>query len=355
MAERGVVGQKSGTAHNMARARDIQLERWCRTRLIASQLCRRVGGAGTASHPIRILARIPSAGPRARKVGETGQPRLSRGRPRSFAQTFAHPGRSTLRAHCSGENGFHSFRTLTMSSLPSPTPPRSRFDLDDASPPLFEAATKEEAGPLPPKRGELEYRSSIYSIRCPTICPSTPSQQGASASTSTPKEVRRAFLLSKPVFRHLLSTIIRSIFLLLSIVAWGISSTSLRRQGKTSVLPYLSLIFLVVGLLQIYYIYRAARQLYLPFRRRHLRTLPHLQRQLDPRTTDGKTVDYAPRGLVKTFERWVLFYRPAQVLPAAPLPPIPMYSRGTRDLDAVTLEVLADRAASQGVALSCEC
>ncbi|ORY78847.1 hypothetical protein BCR35DRAFT_325352 [Leucosporidium creatinivorum] len=181
----------------------------------------------------------------------------------------------------------------------------------------------------------------------------TTSSSDCTLSTASPKEVRRAFLLSKDVFRPLLSTILRTIIFLLTLIAWGISSALLRRQSKSSVLPYLSLIFLVIALLQTFFIYRAARQLYLPFRRRYLSTLPHLRRQLDPRTTDGKTVDYAPKGLVKQFERWCLFYKPEQVLPPAPLPPIPMYSPGVaRDLDAVTLEVLADRAVSQGVAPS---
>lgn len=166
---------------------------------------------------------------------------------------------------------------------------------------------------------------------------------------------------------------IRLTLCLLLIIAWAVvghisqrataaaaaSSSETDSTGSSgpsfSFLPWCSALFAFLLVVVLFYIRRASAAVYLPLRRQRLARIPRLQRQLDPRWTDGETMLYGPRGFRNLVERWLLGLRAEVVLPVARMPSCPGYDGAVaQGLDQGTVEFMTQRAVARGIAPQCE-
>lgn len=257
-----------------------------------------------------------------------------------------------------------------------PTPPLTPLPLARAS----------------PKCGEFEFRLSQHqrhSLSPPAAAqPATALDQSTSSSLASNQSVwsvhswlstSSSYFPAEEVMSPAVGLLLRAATLILIVVGWivvanaaaiqagkstttttdsssdGSGSDAGAAKTKFALLPWCSALFAVLFAVNVFYIRRSLARVYLPFRRAHLSTMPHLQRQLDPRWTDGTTLLYRPKGFAKVFE-WSLGLRPEVVLPVAPVPAVPAYEAGIviGGLDESTVYFMTERATREGVAPNCE-
>ncbi|GAA5971866.1 hypothetical protein JCM11641_001548 [Rhodosporidiobolus odoratus] len=200
---------------------------------------------------------------------------------------------------------------MLVPSPASPLPtPRSLFSSSSASP---EASLCVHSVPASPRKcGEIGYHcpsepspvpdwSLWSSTPLPPVLPSTPPPAN----------------LTLPPFRRPLFGFILCVALMVStVVAWITAGIVLsRKKSNKGVTPWVTALMALVLVVELWYMWRAAKRLYVPIRRRQLET-------------DPSGLERAGKGR-RLVERYCLSVKAADLTPAAPpFPPAPAYPAG---------------------------
>ncbi|GAA5910800.1 hypothetical protein JCM5296_003374 [Sporobolomyces johnsonii] len=166
-----------------------------------------------------------------------------------------------------------------------------------------EAAGSNQADPLPPKRGELEYRTSQHSIhaRASAHEPSPRAEERPPPPFSSTTASSSSSLLAPPLRRPFFIFLLRLALILLTTTAWLVIALvpfhrDLRARGAE---PWVLVLFALGVVAEGVYAWRAGRRVYA------------LSRRARGRTDEGGRA-------TRWIERWVLWLKPDDLRPLLP-------------------------------------